>query len=109
MDFAVILTDTMVLAESSSSSEGRVGLAFMLFAAGPAFYMYMYRRYRNKDKRHTHELETPTKKLNLEADDRLLRRLKGVSNSKMQGANNTAVHGSSVTGRGRNFLKNYFD
>lgn len=109
MDLALVLTDTLQLADSSSGSGDGVHPALLAFLAGPAFYMYMYRRYRNKDKRHGHELETPTSKFNLKKADRHQRSLVGVSHRKMRDANNTAVHGSSVSGRGRNFLKGLFN
>lgn len=108
MDFAIILTDAMVLADSSSTSEGEGALILLLFSAGPAFYFFMYRRYRNKDKRHTHELETPTKKLNLESDDVFQRSLRGLRHKEMKDANNKAVHGSTVTGRRRNYFSDFF-
>lgn len=94
LDLSVLATTaTQVLAESSSSDDGG-SLAFLALLAGPLFYGLIYLRYRNTDKRHKHESETEASLHNLREDDRYHRALRGVSNSKMQDANNHEVRGS---------------
>ncbi len=85
---AVLLAAT----ESDEGGLGFIGLLFLL--TGPGFYAYVFIRYRNADKRHRHETETKSTKLNLVATDEKIRTLTGLSNSRMSGANNTAVTGA---------------
>ena len=63
---------------------------------GIAYYFIIYARYRNDGARHMHELETKKNVTNLRKVDRLLKQMKGLSNSKMWGANNEMVHGQTV-------------
>lgn len=94
LDLSVLTsTVTQVLAESGSSDDGG-SIAFLVLLAGPLFYGLIYLRYRNTDKRHKHEAETEASLHNLREDDRYHRALRGVSNSKMQGANNHEVSGA---------------
>lgn len=78
-------TDLLIVA---SSSDDGSGLPFLLLLAGPAFYVLMYLRYRNVDKRHHHESETKATMHDVRATDEYHRSLKGVSHSRMKGANN---------------------
>lgn len=94
LDLSVLAsTATQVLAESSSSDDSG-SIAFLFLLAGPLFYGLIYLKYRNTDKRHKHEAETEASLHNLQEDDRYHRALKGVSNSKMEGANNHEVRGA---------------
>ena len=57
----------------------------------------MYLRYRNSNARHHHETETKKKMFNLRRVDNLIKHQKGLSNSSIQGANNTRVDGQSLS------------
>lgn len=70
---------------------------WLFLSLGFIFYFIMYLRYRNSNARHKHELETKKKMMNLRSQDNLVKRLKGLSNSTMDGANNTYVSGTSAT------------
>lgn len=95
MSLDLALRATVILAESSSDSDGRgVGLLFLL--SGFVFYGAMYLRYRNSDKRHRHESETEATMLDVRAVDNHVQTLKGVKNATLRGANNTAVRGRST-------------
>lgn len=101
MSLDLALQATVILAESSSDSDGRgVGLLFLL--SGFVFYGAMYLRYRNSDKRHRHESETDATMLDVRAVDNHVQTLKGVKNARLQGANNRLVRarGSNVLGDG---------
>lgn len=95
VDFASIGTGLLVAAESSSDSSA-FGLVFLL--SGFVFYGYVYFRYRNVSQRHRHETETEATKLNVQTIDNKIRELTGLSNSSMQGANNTSVQGGGGGG-----------
>lgn len=86
------MMDYVLLASSSSDDGGGFGLVFL--ASGFVFYAIVYFMYRNTNKRHKHESETEAATHNMRADDQLIRSMKGLSNSKMSGANNTAVRGA---------------
>ncbi|MEH6780091.1 MAG: hypothetical protein V7618_00855 [Rhodoglobus sp.] len=79
-------------AGSSDDDSGGLGLVFLL--SGFAFYTVIYLRYRNVDKRHRHEAETEAVLLNLEEQDVFVASKKGLTNSRMSGANSTKVHGA---------------
>ena len=78
--------------------------SFLFLLLGVIFYFVMYRRYRNAGARHTYELETKTTMENLRKVDTFIQAKKGLTNSRMMGANNTSVNGSSVH---QNFLDNF--
>lgn len=88
---------TEVLASGSSGDDG-TNIAWLLLLAGPLFYGVMYLRYRNADKRHKHESETRASMHDVRGADHLNRSLKGLSESRMKGANNTAVRGAQNGG-----------
>jgi len=69
---------------------------FLFLLSGIIFFMAMYFRYRNSNARHYHEKETKAKMFNLSKYDNLIRRLKGLTNSSMHGANNTRVGGKNL-------------
>ncbi len=82
---------------SSSSNNGSFGAIFLL--SGFVFYGFVFLKYRNVNKRHHYETETQAQRLNDEASDTLVNSLTDLSNSRMQGANSTALHGTG-TGSG---------
>lgn len=90
--------DTLSTASSlivASASDGDwTAIGFLFFFAGFVFYGIMFLRYRNADKRYHHESRTRTQRNNLQARDDFVKSQKGLSNSKLRGANNTEVSGS---------------
>lgn len=68
--------------------------AFLL--TGFIYFFIMYSRYRNSNARHKYETETKTNMSNLRKVDRLIKRKTGLTNSKMEGANNTSVSGTEI-------------
>lgn len=94
MTLAALLSGADLLARSSSSSSDPGGLGLVFLLSGFVFYGYVFLKYRNTGKRHHHETETKTVKLNLTERDELLNILKGLTNSRMVGANNTSVGGA---------------
>ena len=65
--------------------------SWILAIAGVVYFAIMYLRYRNTNARHYHEKETKTAIENLQKSDIFIRKLTGLTNSKMSGANNTKV------------------
>jgi DNA-directed RNA polymerase subunit RPC12/RpoP len=63
------------------------------FTTGFIFYYIFWKKYRNPDKRHLHEKETKTTLENLQKYDQFVEHRTGLSNSMMDGANNTNVQG----------------
>lgn len=72
------------------------GLALFV---GVIYFVLMYMRYRNNNARHTYELETKKEISNLRKEDQFLETRKGLSSSRIYGANNNTV-------RGKGFIKN---
>ena len=77
----------------SSNSDDDWPWIFLL--AGFVYYAIIYGRYRNKGARHTHEKETKNNMTNLRKEDVFIKSKKRLSNSVMDGANNTRVSGVS--------------
>ncbi|WP_250446991.1 hypothetical protein [Actinotalea sp. C106] len=96
--------DLSVLADAATGISFTIGtgngggdgsnFGLLLLLAGPVFYGLMYLRYRNSDKRHRHESETRAKMHDMKVRDDRIKSLKGVSNSRMRGANNNEVRGA---------------
>ena len=63
---------------------------------GIIYYFVMYGKYRNSGARHHHETETKTNMSNLKKIDNFIKKKTRLSNSRMDGANNTKVSGASV-------------
>jgi hypothetical protein len=74
--------------------QSHLGLLFLL--SGFIFYGVTYARYRNRGARHSHEKETKATTDNLQKTDNFVTKRTGLTNSRMAGANNTSVKGSSV-------------
>ncbi len=71
---------------------------FLILSLGIIYFIYIYNRYRNKSARHTYEKETKSKMHNTVGNENLIKRLHGLSNSRMYGANNETVSkGSSAS------------
>lgn len=75
---------------------------FLFLLLGFVYFFIMYNRYRNTGARHHHETETKTNMSNLVQRDDLVKRMTGLSNSTMDGANNKRVSG-------RNFSEKLMD
>lgn len=69
---------------------------WIFLASGFAYFFIEYSKYRNAGARHLHERETKQTKSNLVENDVYVKRLKGLRNSRMNGANNQSVTGSTV-------------
>lgn len=65
--------------------------AFLLL--GFIYFFMMYSRYRNSGARHNYEKDTKTNMTNLRKVDNFIRSERKLSNSRMDGANNTRVNG----------------
>lgn len=66
--------------------------------SGFVYFFIMYARYRNSSARHNHELETKRNMSNVRKVDHLIKRRTGLTNSRMNGANNTSVSGQTFNG-----------
>lgn len=64
---------------------------WLFLSVGFAFFFIIFLKYRNFDARHKHETETKTEMTNLRQVDKFITTRKGLSNSKMAGANNKEV------------------
>lgn len=73
--------------------------------AGVIYFLIMYLRYRNSNARHHHETETIKKMSSLRQRDVFIKRETGLSNSRISGANNTAISGIGVGEKILNSLK----
>ena len=67
--------------------------AFLL--TGFIYFFIMFSKYRNSNARHMHETETKTKIDNLRKVDNFVQSRRGLTNFRMNGANNTYVEGHS--------------
>ena len=86
-----------------------VGLLAMLFVdfdynwifllSGLVYFFIIFTRYRNSNARHKYETETKTKISNLRKVDKYIQSRKGLTNSKMPGANNNRVVGQSESSK----------
>lgn len=65
---------------------------------GFIYFFYMNMRYRNWNARHRHETETKTRMFNLKKSDNLIRHEKGLTNSRMTGANNERLGNNNAVG-----------
>ncbi len=79
----------------------------LFLLSGIIYFIVNYMRYRNSNARHYHEKETKYKMFNLRKIDNLIKRQKGLSNSRMTGANNTKVSGQNISETLMNSLNNF--
>ena len=79
----------------------------LFLLSGIIYFFVMYLRYRNSNARHHHETETKKKMFNLRKIDNLIKHEKGLSNSRIEGANNTRVSGQSISETMLNSLTNF--
>lgn len=70
---------------------------WFLLLGGIIYFLIIYNKYRNKDARHKHELETKRNMSNLKSVDKLVTRRNGLTNSTMDGANNTSIGSQSFS------------
>ncbi len=80
--------------------------SFLFLLLGFIFFFFYYAKYRNFTERHHHETETPTEMFNVVKSDKLIKRETGLSNSKIEGANNKKVSGQGLA---ENLLNNVSD
>ena len=67
---------------------------WLLLLPGVVFFAIMYMRYRNSGARHTYENETERSLSNVLAADEFIEHREGLRNSRIEGANNTDLHGT---------------
>ena len=77
----------------------------LFLLSGIVFFIVNYMRYRNSNARHYHEKETKTKMFNLRKRDDFITKRKGLTNSRITGANNTKVSGQNISETLLNSLK----
>ena len=75
-------------------SENDIGWLFII--AGIVYFLAMLARYRNAGARHTYEKETKREMANMQQVDNFIKSKKGLSNPRMNGANNMSVYGGSA-------------
>lgn len=71
-------------------------IKFLFLFTGLVFFILMFLRYRNSNARHTYEKDTKSNISNLRREDNFMQSKKGLTNSKMNGANNEMVKGKNV-------------
>ena len=79
---------------------------WLFLLIGIIYFGIMYMRYRNTGARHHHETETDSKMSNLKQKDELVKKMTGLSNSRMEGANNTRVEGTNISQKLMDSIKN---
>ena len=67
---------------------------WLCLIAGFLYFFILYSKYRNAGARHRHEAETKSTMAGLQGYDQFVKSQKGLSNSRMHGANNLAVNAS---------------
>lgn len=80
---------------------------WLFLLSGIIYFFVMYLRYRNSNARHHHETETKKRMFNLRKIDNFIKHEKGLSNSRMIGANNTKVSGQSISETMLNSFTNF--
>ena len=81
--------------------------SWLFWLAGFVYFFIIYLRYRNTNARHHHETETKTNMTNVNQIDKLIKRETGLTNSRINGANNTNVSGQSISETMINTLTNF--
>ena len=85
------------------SDDNKLPLAFLLL--GVVYFIIIYSRYRNSGARHNYENETKNEMKNLVSKDDFVKHKTGLSNSRMDGANNTRISGKGSSFDFTNFIK----
>ena len=80
---------------------------WLFLLSGVLYFLIIYGKYRNSGARHNHEKDTKTNMSNLVKSDKLVRREKRLSNSRMEGANNTMINGSLNSSTAMNLLNKF--
>lgn len=80
---------------------------WLFLLSGVLYFLIIYGKYRNSGARHNHEKDTKTNMSNLVKSDKLVRREKRLSDSRMEGANNTMVNGSLNSSTAMNLLNKF--
>ena len=80
---------------------------WLFLLSGVLYFLIIYGKYRNSGARHNHEKDTKTNMSNLVKSDKLVRREKRLSDSKIKGANNTMVNGSLNSSTAMNLLNKF--
>lgn len=80
---------------------------WLFLLSGVLYFLIIYGKYRNSGARHNHEKDTKTNMSNLVKSDKLVRREKRLSDSKIKGANNTMVNGSLNSYTAMNLLNKF--
>ncbi len=70
---------------------------WIFLLSGFIYFFAMYLRYRNSNARHHYEIETKKKLFNLRKVDNFIRHEKGLTNSRISGANNTKIGGQGLS------------
>lgn len=89
-----LIAAIFITSAKNSDSDNNWGWIFLL--AGIIYFLIIKGRYRNAGARHTYEKETKKNVTNLRKVDNLIKRRKRLRNSRMDGANNTAIKGGSA-------------
>lgn len=87
------------------TSDFKYNWIFLL--SGLIYFFVVYLQYRNSNARHHYETETKTEMFNLRKIDKLIKKQTGLTNSKIQGANNTKVSGQNISETVFNALNNF--
>lgn len=71
--------------------------SWLFLFVGLIYFLIMFNKYRNKDARHKYESETKKEMSNVKAKDTLVEIRKGLTNSRIKGANNTTIRREGFT------------
>lgn len=71
--------------------------SWLFLFVGLIYFLIMFNKYRNKDVRHKYESETKKEMSNVKAKDALVEIRKGLTNSRIKGANNTTIRREGFT------------
>lgn len=80
---------------SNPNSDSKYNWIFLL--AGIIYFIIIYSKYRNSGARHNYETETKKEMSNLRKVDDFIKHEKGLSNARMNGANNKTVNGANMS------------
>ena len=69
---------------------------WIFLSPGIIYFIIIFSKYRNTSARHKYELETKKEISNLKKVDNFIKHERGLSNSRMNGANNTKVNGTNI-------------